>query len=115
MHLEGDSETVSWTKVPSGFSSNSFAPSTYVPVTSARFRGARNVFRLLVDPSTLRATKIERLTTGTENEVELALSRDGKRITFTSGPELTREWIFPFDSARGQLTGKERTCHVCQL
>jgi hypothetical protein len=28
MHLEGDSETVSWTKVPSGFNSNRFAPST---------------------------------------------------------------------------------------
>jgi Tol biopolymer transport system component len=41
------------------------------------FRGARNLWRMSIDPNTLKATGIERLTTGPEYDSRLALSPDG--------------------------------------
>jgi Tol biopolymer transport system component/DNA-binding winged helix-turn-helix (wHTH) protein len=82
-----------------------WAPAGNAIYLERSFRGARNIFRLSVDPATLRATGIEPVTTGTQNEVELAVSRDGRRLAFTSQAYEVRAWIFPFDPLRGRLTG----------
>jgi Tol biopolymer transport system component/DNA-binding winged helix-turn-helix (wHTH) protein len=83
-----------------------WAPTGNAIYLERSFRGARNIFRLSVDPATLQATGIEPVTTGTQNEVELAVSRDGRRLAFTSQSDEVRAWIFPFDPLRGRLTGE---------
>jgi Tol biopolymer transport system component len=60
---------------------------------------------MTVDPETLRALAIERLTTGSGLDTELGLSPDGKRLAFTVESDRVQAWLFPFDSIRGQVTG----------
>ena len=69
------------------------------------FRGARNIWRMHVDPKTMRGESIERITTGAEVETEFAVSPDGKRVAFWSLSEQVRAWVFPINAARGQITG----------
>ncbi len=64
----------------------SWAPSGKAIYFARTFRGARNIWRMSVDPQTLRAIAIERVTTGTGFDAELSLSPDGKKLAFTSGP-----------------------------
>ncbi len=68
-------------------------------------RGARNLWRMNVDPSTLRGVAAERLTVGAGYDVQPALSPDGKRLAFTSETRHVRTWLFPFDADRGRLNG----------
>ena len=70
------------------------------------FRGARNIWRMKVDPQSLRAVAIERLTTGTEIDSEFSASPDGSKMAFTSESRRVQAWMFPFDAWRGQLTGR---------
>jgi Tol biopolymer transport system component len=86
----------------------SWAPSGRSIYFECTFRGARNLWKMSVDPETLRVVAIERLTTGPGLDTELALSLDGKRLAFTSESEHVRAWLFPFDSVRGRLTGTGR-------
>jgi len=69
------------------------------------YRGARNIWKLTVDPGTLRATGIDRLTTGPGPESALAVSADGKRLAFTAGSQRIQTWLFPFDAKIGQIKG----------
>ena len=69
------------------------------------FRGARNLWRMSIDPNTLKATGIERLTTGPEYDSRLALSPDGRKLAFTGETRRIRAWLFPFDATRGRLGG----------
>lgn len=82
-----------------------WAPSGRAIYFERSLRGAKNIWRLTVDPKSLRATGIERLTTGTGLESELALSPDGTKLAFTSESEQVRAWMFPFDSIHGRATG----------
>ena len=83
----------------------SWAPSGKAIYFTRRFRGARNIWRMSVDPQTLRATSIEGMTTGTGFGGELSVSPDGKKLAFTGGSYQIRAWLFPFDATRGQVTG----------
>jgi Tol biopolymer transport system component/DNA-binding winged helix-turn-helix (wHTH) protein len=67
------------------------------------FRGARNIWMMTIDPETLQATGIERLTTGGLDTYP-AVSTDG-RIAFTVETQHIRAWLFPFDATSGRLTG----------
>ena len=69
------------------------------------FRGARNIWRMKVDPQSLKSIAIERLTTGTELDSEFSASPDGSKMAFTSESRRVRAWMFPFDARRGQVTG----------
>jgi Tol biopolymer transport system component/DNA-binding winged helix-turn-helix (wHTH) protein len=69
------------------------------------YRGARNIWKLTVEARTLRATGIDRLTTGPGPESALAVSADGKRLAFTAGSQRIQTWLFPFDAATGQIKG----------
>jgi Periplasmic component of the Tol biopolymer transport system len=65
-----------------------------------------NIWKLAIEPVTLRATGIERLTTGSGPDVDLAVSRDGRRLAFTAKSQQIRNWLFPFDPTTGRITDK---------
>jgi Tol biopolymer transport system component/DNA-binding winged helix-turn-helix (wHTH) protein len=69
------------------------------------YRGARNIWKMTVDPETMRATGIDRLTTGPGPDAEVAVSTDGRRLAFTAKSQRIRTWLFPFDATRGLITG----------
>jgi Tol biopolymer transport system component/DNA-binding winged helix-turn-helix (wHTH) protein len=50
----------------------------------------------------------ERLTSGPGRAVAMSLSRDGRRLAFTSESRQSRGWVFPFDATAGRLTGEGR-------
>jgi Tol biopolymer transport system component/DNA-binding winged helix-turn-helix (wHTH) protein len=83
----------------------SWSPSAEAIYFERAFRGARNLWKMSVDPNTLKATAIERLTTGPEYDTRLALSPDGRKLAFTGGTRRIRAWLFPFDATRGRLRG----------
>ena len=69
------------------------------------FRGARNIWRRKVDPRSLRAVAIERLSTGTEIDSDFSSSPDGSKMAFTSESRRVQAWMFPFDAQRGRVIG----------
>jgi serine/threonine protein kinase/Tol biopolymer transport system component len=69
------------------------------------FEGARNLWRMTIDPATLRATGLERLTTGPGTNNQLSLSNDGKKLAFTGASEQIRTWLFPFEASTARVTG----------
>jgi Tol biopolymer transport system component/DNA-binding winged helix-turn-helix (wHTH) protein len=83
----------------------SWAPSGKAICFERTFRGVRNLWRMMVDPESLRAQSIERLTTGSGLDTELALSADGKRLAFTAETDRVQAKLFPFDGIRGRITG----------
>jgi len=83
----------------------SWAPSGKAIYFERTSRAARNIWRMSVDPQTLRAGAIERLTTGAGLDTELSLSADGKKLAFTSESRRIRAWLFPFDATRGRVSG----------
>jgi DNA-binding winged helix-turn-helix (wHTH) protein len=72
------------------------------------FRGARNIWRMKVDPRTLKAIAIELLTTGTDLDAEFSAAPDGSKIAFTSESRRVQAWMFPFNAQRGQVSGSGR-------
>jgi Tol biopolymer transport system component/DNA-binding winged helix-turn-helix (wHTH) protein len=83
----------------------SWAPSGKAIYFERTSRAARNIWRMSVDPQTLRAGAIERLTTGPGLDTELSLSPDGKKLAFTSESRRIRAWLFPFDATLGRVSG----------
>jgi len=70
------------------------------------FRGARNIWRMQVDPESLKAVSLERITTGTEVASDFALSADDRKMVFTSKEESVRAWVFDLkDAEHGVLAG----------
>jgi Tol biopolymer transport system component len=82
-----------------------WAPSGTAIYFERTFRGARNIWRMKVDPQTLQATSIERLTTGTDSNSDLSLSPDGRKMAFASESKKVQAWMFPFDARSGRVTG----------
>lgn len=70
------------------------------------YGGARNIWKMTVDPETLRAIGIERLTTGPGPDSAVAVSRDGRRLAFTAKSQRIQTWLFRFDATIGQIKGK---------
>jgi Tol biopolymer transport system component len=72
--------------------------------------GVSNLWRVRVDPNTLRWVSAERLTTGVGPDVTPALSRDGTRLAFSTEQQSARLWVFPLDPVARRLgTGKPVT------
>lgn len=82
-----------------------WAPSGKAVFFERSFHGARNVWRMTVDPVTLQPVKIERLTTSPGFDAELSISPDGTRLAFTGEHHQLRAWAFPFDANHGRVTG----------
>jgi Tol biopolymer transport system component len=53
----------------------------------------------------MRATSIDRLTTGPGPDAGAAISKDGKRLVFSAKSQRIQTWLFPFDVKTGQITG----------
>jgi Tol biopolymer transport system component len=68
--------------------------------------GIRNLWRVEVDPRTLRWLSAQRLTTSGSNEGAITLSRDGTRLAFTMQGGATRLWAFTLDPTGGRLIDK---------
>jgi Tol biopolymer transport system component len=73
------------------------------------FRGfSQNVlslWKVAIDPQTLRfVAGAERLTTGSD-DMDIALSPDGKRLAFIARSESTVGWSLPFDARAGKVNG----------
>jgi len=61
---------------------------------------------MTVEPDTLRATAIERLTTGPGLDTQLAVSANGRNLAFTVETKHVRAWLFPFDAGNGRVLGR---------
>jgi DNA-binding winged helix-turn-helix (wHTH) protein len=61
----------------------SWAPSGKAIYFERTFRGVKNLWKMTVEPDTLRATAIERLTTGPGLDTQLAVSANGRNLAFT--------------------------------
>jgi Tol biopolymer transport system component/DNA-binding winged helix-turn-helix (wHTH) protein len=72
------------------------------------FRGARNIWRMRIDPQTLKAVAIERLTTGTDLHTDFSASPDGSKMAFAGESRRVQAWMFPFDAKRGRISGAGR-------
>jgi Tol biopolymer transport system component len=84
-----------------------WAPSRRYIYFEGRTGDTKNIWRITIDPATERwIDGPERLTTGAGEETGVALSRDGRRLLFTTTSTRTRLWAFPFDSANGRITGQ---------
>jgi len=83
----------------------SWSPSGDAVYFERGYRGAKNVWKMTVDPGTLRATRIDRLTTGPGPDVALVISADGRRLAFTAKSQRIQTWLFPFDARTGQIKG----------
>lgn len=65
----------------------------------------RNLWRVAVDPTTQGWVSVERLTTGTGPDVDIAVSPDGGRLMFAARSSHTRLWSYPFDAASSRVLG----------
>ena len=83
----------------------SWMPSGKAIIFERTFRGVRNLWKMSIDPETLRAYAIERLTVGSGLDTDFAISADGRRVAFTAESDRVQAWIFPFDGIHGRLTG----------
>jgi Tol biopolymer transport system component len=64
-----------------------------------------NLWRLDVDPSTLKAGSLERLTGGAGQDTRMAIARDGKKVAFTTKAEAIRLWSYRLDAVTGRILG----------
>jgi Tol biopolymer transport system component/DNA-binding winged helix-turn-helix (wHTH) protein len=82
-----------------------WAPSGRALYLERTFRGARSLWRLNIEPTTLRATSADQLTSGSGLDTGPAVSPDGKKLAFTASSGKVSAWLYPFDANRGRITG----------
>ena len=85
-----------------------WAPSGRTIYFERSFRGARNLWKMSVDPQTMRAVAVERLTTGAGQDTDVALSADGKKLAFTIESRHVRVWLFPLPVSSAVIAGDGR-------
>jgi Tol biopolymer transport system component/DNA-binding winged helix-turn-helix (wHTH) protein len=69
-------------------------------------QGVRNLWKIKVDPKTMRWTDgPERLTIGAGKDTDIVVSPDGRKLAFSIRNERSRLWTFPFDPVNGQVKG----------
>lgn len=83
-----------------------WSPSGTALYFESGYRGAINIWKMTIEPETLRAIAVERLTTGPGPDGNLAVSSDGQRLAFTAKSQQTRNWLFAFDAREGRITDK---------
>jgi serine/threonine protein kinase len=84
----------------------SWAPSGDALYFEGESKRVRNLWKVRVDPKTLAwISAPQRLTTGLGHDTEVALSKDGKRLAFTTVAQSTRIWSLPFDGTTGRIKG----------
>jgi Tol biopolymer transport system component len=83
-----------------------WAPSGTAIYFERTFRGTRNLWKMRVNPDTLAAVAIERLTAGPGPDTGISISRDGKMLAFTGESENVGAMLFPFDGTRRVITAR---------
>jgi Tol biopolymer transport system component len=69
-------------------------------------QGVRNLWKINVDPKTMRWTDgPERLTTGAGKDTDIIMSPDGRKLAFSIRNERNRLWTLPFDPVSGRVRG----------
>ena len=86
----------------------SWNPTGTALIVEALSDGVPTLWRVPVDPVSLRWRTPERLTTAPASAEGAAVSPDGTRLAFTSAQASTRAWLFPFDTKSAQLMGNGR-------
>jgi Tol biopolymer transport system component/DNA-binding winged helix-turn-helix (wHTH) protein len=82
-----------------------WSPSGRALYLERTFRGARSLWRLNIEPGTLRATSVDQLTSGGGLDTGPAVSPDGKKLAFTAASGNVSAWLYPFDANRGRIIG----------
>jgi Tol biopolymer transport system component len=104
---ESTSEVAEQLKTATSFTQFCWAPSGRQLYLQGVSRDVRNIWRVTVDPQTLGwLTGPERLTTGAGQDIDIALSRDGKKLAFTTSTISTRIWSLSFDAVTGTVKGE---------
>ena len=70
--------------------------------------GVPTLWRVPIEPVSLRWRTPERLTAAPASGQSAGVSPDGTRVAFTSAPASTRAWLFPFEANSARLTGDGR-------
>ena len=83
----------------------SWNPAGTALIVEALSDGVPTLWRVPVEPVSLRWGTPERLTTAPASAEGAAVSPDGTRVTFTSAQASSRAWLFPFDANSAQLMG----------
>jgi DNA-binding winged helix-turn-helix (wHTH) protein len=83
----------------------SWSPSGDAVYFDRVYRGARNLWKMTLDPTSLAAVAAQRLTTAAGPDSQPAVSPDGKRLAFTTQDRRVRAWLFPFDASSGKIAG----------
>jgi Tol biopolymer transport system component len=84
-----------------------WAPSGQALYLEGLSRGVWNLWKVAVDPETLRIVGgPERLTVGPGRDTDPTLSLDGKRLALTIRSERTRIWDLPIAAATGRMKGE---------
>ena len=83
-----------------------WAPSGSAVYFACEYRGATNIWKLILDVKAMRATEVQRITTGPGPDEDPAISANGNRLAFSSKLKRVRIWLFPFDANAGRLLGK---------
>ena len=86
----------------------SWNPTGTALIVEALSDGVPTLWRVPVEPVSLRWRTPERLTTAPASAEGAAVSPDGTRVAFTSAQASTRAWLFPFDANSARLMGDGR-------
>jgi len=91
-------------------------PSAKGLIFEGESHGVRNLWKVKVDPQTLRWTDgLERLTTGAGKDMDITVSSDGRKLAFTISSERSRLWTVPFDPVSGRTTGASQPLTVAGI
>jgi Tol biopolymer transport system component len=91
-------------------------PSANGLIFEGESQGVRNLWKVKVDPSTLRwIDGLERITTGAGKDTDIAVSSDGRKLAFSIRSERSRLWTVPFDPIAGKTTGTSQPLTVAGM
>jgi len=91
-------------------------PSAKGLIFEGESQGVRNLWKVKVDPQTLRwIAGLERLTTGAGKDTDIAVSSDGRKLAFSIRSERSRLWSLPFDPVAGRTTGPSQPFTVAGM
>ena len=91
-------------------------PSANGLIFEGESQGVRNLWKVKVDPPTLRwIDGLERLTTGAGKDTDIAVSSDGRKLAFSIRSERNRLWTIPFDPVSGRTTGPSQPLTVAGM
>lgn len=98
------------------FSNFLWLPSAKGLIFEGESQGVRNLWKVKVDPQTLRwIDGLERLTTGAGKDTDIAISSDGRKLAFSIRSERSRLWTLPFDPVAGRTTGAPQPLTVAGM